>query len=288
MTIQDKENTGTPSDARIGVYLCHCGANIAGVVDIDSLEEFTRSLPGVALVRQYQFMCSEPGQQLIRDDIKEHALNRVVVAACSPLMHEPTFRDAVEEAGMNRYLFQQANVREHCSWVTEDHEKATDKAKAFVSAAVHKALYLEPLESMKVKINPATLVIGGGIAGIQAALNLAEAGKKVYLVEREPSIGGHMAEFDKTFPTLDCAACILTPKMVQVGKNPNIELLSYSEVKEVSGYIGNFEATVVKKSRYVDENTCTGCGECWSECPATVTPKKRTIKIGKRIIKKID
>ncbi len=272
-------------EVRIGVYLCHCGANIAGVVDINSVKEFAKTLPYVVVVRDYKFMCSEPGQELIKTDIKELGLTRVVVAACSPLMHEPTFRTAVEEAGLNRYLFQQANVREHCSWVTEDPDKATEKAKSTVSAAVHKAIYLEPLETTWVDINPNTLVVGGGIAGIQAALDIAEAGHKVYLVEREPSIGGHMAEFDKTFPTLDCAACILTPKMVAVGKNKNIELFTYSEVKEVSGYIGNFEVTILKKARYVDVEKCTGCGACWSECPTSVTPSKRIIKIGEKVIK---
>ncbi len=276
----------TADDIRIGVYVCHCGTNIAGVVDIDDVVKFARTLPHVALARDYHFMCSEPGQELIKQDIREQGLNRIVVAACSPLMHEPTFRAAVEEAGLNRYLFQQANIREHCSWVTEDAHKATEKTKSILSAAVYKAIYLEPLETMKVDINPATLVIGGGIAGIQAALDIADAGKKVYLVERDPSIGGHMAEFDKTFPTLDCAACILTPKMVAVGKNKNIALMTYSEVSEVSGSIGNFEITVRKKPRYVDIDKCTGCGMCWGECPVTITPRRRVVRLGRKVIKK--
>lgn len=282
----NEQNKPDPKEVKIGVYLCHCGANIAGVVDINALKEFAKTLPYVVLVKDYKFMCSDPGQDLIKQDIKTAGLTRVVVAACSPLMHEPTFRAACEEAGLNRYLFQQANVREHCSWVTEDPKAATEKAKAIVSGAVYKAIYLEPLQTTWVDINPNTLIIGGGIAGIQAALDIAQAGKQVYLVEREPSIGGHMAEFDKTFPTLDCAACILTPKMVAVGKSKNIKLFTYSEVKKVSGYIGNFDVTILKKARYVDVDKCTGCGACWSECPTTVTPSKRVIKIGNQIIKK--
>jgi heterodisulfide reductase subunit A len=230
-------------------------------------------------------MCSEPGQELIKKDIKESEIDRVVVAACSPLMHEKTFREACEEAGLNPYLLQIANVREHCSWVTERGPDATEKAKMLVSAAVAKATYLEPLERRKVPVHPDTLIVGGGIAGIQAALNLAEAGKKVYLVEKTPSIGGHMSDFDKTFPTLDCAACILTPKMVAVGKHANVELLTWAEVVGVSGYIGNFKVKIRKKARYVDLTKCNGCGECWGECPSTTVPRKRRVRIENRIIR---
>jgi len=212
-------------------------------------------------------MCSEPGQEMIKKDIKELGLNRVVVASCSPTMHESTFRKACEQAGLNRHLFQMANIREHCSWVTDDREKATEKAKTLVRAAVRRVFFHEPLEVREVPVNPSTLVVGGGIAGIQAALQIANSRHKVYLVEREPSIGGHMIQLDKTFPTLDCSACILTPNMSELGSHPYVELLTYSEVEEVSGYVGNFKAKIRKKARYVDEEKCTGCGVCQEKCP---------------------
>ena len=218
-------------------------------------------------VRNYVFMCSDPGQELIRNDIQEFGLNRAVVAACSPTMHEATFRHVLEEAGINPYLIEIANIREHCSWVTEDKDLATEKAKALLSAAVRRVYYHQPLETRKVAINPATLVVGGGIAGIQAALEIADSGHKVYLVEKTPSIGGHMIQLDKTFPTLDCSSCILTPKMTQVGSHPHIELMSYSRVEEVSGYIGNFKAKIRKKARYVSAEKCNGCGLCQEKCP---------------------
>ena len=188
---------------RIGVYVCGCGSNIAGTVDISSVAEFARGLPSVVMAKDYIYMCSDPGQDMIREDIKNLGLNRVVVASCSPLMHERTFRQVCESAGLNKYLFQMVNIREHCSWITEDHDEATEKAKALVSAAVRRVYYQEPLERRQVPVNPNTLVVGGGIAGIQSALEIAASGHMVYLVEREPSIGGHMAQFDKTFPTLD-------------------------------------------------------------------------------------
>ena len=252
-------------DRRIGVYICYCGANIAATVNVKEVAEFAASLRGVVVARDYMFMCSDPGQELIKNDIKEYGLNRVVVASCSPLLHERTFRRVCRDAGLNPYLFEMANIREHCSWVHED--GATEKAKELVRAAVMRVYYHEPLELMEVPINPNTLIVGGGIAGIQAALDIANAGYKVYLVEREPSIGGHMIQLDKTFPTLDCSACILTPKMSDVGSHPNIELLTHSEVEEISGYIGNFKAKVRKKARYVDEEKCTGCGVCQEKCP---------------------
>jgi heterodisulfide reductase subunit A len=254
-------------EPKIGVYVCHCGSNIAGTVDTAEVARFAQELEGVVVARNYKFMCSDPGQELIKKDIKELGLNRVVVASCSPTMHEPTFRRACQEAGVNPYLFEMANIREQCSWVTEDKEEATEKAKALVSAAVKRVYYHQPLESREVPVNPNTLVVGGGIAGIQAALKIADSEHKVYLVEREPSIGGHMAQLDKTFPTLDCSACILTPKMTQVGSHPYIELLTYSEVEEVSGYIGNFKVRIREKARYVDEELCTGCGLCQTKCP---------------------
>jgi len=254
-------------EPRIGVYVCHCGSNIAGTVDTGEVVRFARELEGVVVARDYKFMCSDPGQEMIKKDIKELGLNRVVVASCSPTMHELTFRRVCQEAGINPYLFEMANIREHVSWVTEDRKEATEKAKALVSAAVKRVYYHQPLEAREVPVNPNTLVVGGGIAGIQAALKVADSGHKVYLVERTPSIGGHMAQLDKTFPTLDCSACILTPKMTQVGSHPYIELLTYSEVEEVSGYIGNFKVRIRRKARYVDEALCTGCGLCQTKCP---------------------
>jgi len=254
-------------EPRIGVYVCHCGSNIAGTVDVAEVARFAGTLDSVVAARDYRFMCSEPGQNLIKEDIKALGLNRICVASCSPTLHEPTFRRVCLEAGINPYLFQMASIREQCSWVTAEHAEATEKAKALVSAAVKRVYYHQPLERREVPINPNTLVVGGGIAGIQAALKIADSGHKVYLVERTPSIGGHMAQLDKTFPTLDCSACILTPKMTQVGSHPNIELMTYSEVSEVSGYIGNFKVKVRKKARYVDQDKCTGCGLCQEKCP---------------------
>jgi len=254
-------------EPRIGVYICHCGSNIAGTVDVAEVSRFAKDLDSVVVARDYKFMCSEPGQNLIKEDIKTAGLNRIVVASCSPKLHEPTFRRVCQDAGVNPYLFQMANIREQCSWVTEDHDGATDKAKALVSAAVRRIYYHNALEVRQVPINPDTLVVGGGIAGIQAALKIADSGNKVYLVERTPSIGGHMAQLDKTFPTLDCSACILTPKMTLVGSHPHIELMTYSEVVEISGYIGNFKVKIRKKARYVDKDKCTGCGLCQEKCP---------------------
>ena len=262
---------------RIGVYVCHCGTNIAGKVDIDEVVEFAKGLDDVTLVREYKFMCSDPGQSLIQKDIEDGLINRVVVASCSPLMHEKTFRNVCTRGGMNEYLFTMANIREQCSWVHVDADKTTDKAKDLIEAAVRRTRLQEPLTKREVPINPRTLVIGGGIAGIQAALDLADAGKKVVLVEKEPSIGGHMAKFDKTFPTLDCSACILTPRMVSVGQHENIELMSWSEVDDIGGYVGNFNVTVRKKARYVDADLCNGCGACWEKCPGTRVPRKGNV-----------
>ncbi len=268
-------------EPRIGVYVCHCGSNIAGTVDVVEVARFAGNLDSVEVARDYKFMCSEPGQNLIEEDIKTLGLNRVVVASCSPTLHEATFRRVCQEAGINSYLFQMASIREQCSWVTEDHAQATEKAKALVSAAVQRIYYHQPLEKREVNINPNTLVVGGGIAGIQAALKIADSGHKVYLVERTPSIGGHMAQLDKTFPTLDCSACILTPKMTLVGSHPNIELMTYSEVSEVSGYIGNFNVKIRKKARYVDKDKCTGCGLCQEKCPWKV-PSEFDLGLGER------
>ena len=266
---------------KIGVYVCHCGTNIARTVDCKAVAEYARHLPNVVVARDYQYTCSDPGQEMIRKDISELGLTRVVVASCSPLMHEPTFRRAVAGAGLNPFLFQMANIREQCSWITEDKELATERAKAIVGAAVMRVTFHEPLEVKKVPVNPDVLIVGGGITGIEAALQIADSGKKVYLVEKEPSIGGYMARFDKTFPTLDCAACILTPKMVSVGQHPNIELLTYSDVTDFSGYVGNFTARIRKRPRYIDEEKCTGCGQCEQKCPLSV-PSEFDCGLGKR------
>jgi heterodisulfide reductase subunit A len=268
---------------KIGVYVCHCGINIAKAVDVEAVAEFASRLPNVKVARNYAYMCSDPGQLLIREDIKNEGLNRVVVASCSPRMHEMTFRKTLAEAGLNPYYLEMANIREHCSWVHEDREKATEKAKRLVFSAVAKARLLEPLYENEVDVEPATLIIGGGIAGIQAALDIADAGFKVYLVEKTPSVGGRMSQLDKTFPTLDCSACILTPKMVDVASHPNIDLMTYSEVEEISGYVGNFDVKVRKKARYVDVDKCTGCGICAQECRlAGRIPSEFDAGIGKR------
>jgi len=255
----------TQPSARIGVYICHCGTNIAGTVDVAALREYAATLPHVVVARDYKYMCSDPGQELIKTDIAENGLNRVVVAACSPHLHEHTFRSACEEAGLNPYLCHMVNIREHDSWVHTG-PAATEKAKDLLRAAVQRVVWNEPLERRQIPIRQSVLVVGGGIAGIHAALTLANAGKKVYLVEREPSIGGHMAMFDKTFPTLDCAACILTPKMTAVKSNPNITLWTYSEVISVEGYVGDFRVQVRRKPRYVIEDLCVGCLECVEAC----------------------
>jgi len=256
----------TNGDLRIGVYICHCGTNISQTVDVHQVAEYAATLPHVVVVREYKYMCSDPGQDLIKQDIQDQKLTNVVVSSCSPLMHEETFRSACEDAGLNRFLFQMSNIREQCSWVHADREKATAKAKRLIAAAVRRVAYHTALVEDEVPVRPEVLVVGAGIAGIEAALRIADSGKKVYLVEKEPSIGGHMAMFDKTFPTLDCAACILTPKMVAVGQHPNIELLTLSEVEEVSGFVGNFKVKVREHARYVTSD-CTGCGECAKVCP---------------------
>ncbi|MGA2446943.1 MAG: CoB--CoM heterodisulfide reductase iron-sulfur subunit A family protein [Opitutaceae bacterium] len=251
---------------RIGFYICHCGTNIAGMVDVQAVAKYVAALPNVVLSRDYKYMCSDPGQEMIVQDIIEHRLNRIVVAACSPLLHEHTFREATRRGGLNPFFFQMVNIREHDSWVHTDRQLATRKAMALSRAAIQRVPLHKPLEVKKVSINPNVLIVGGGIAGIHAALVLANAGKQVYLVERDPTIGGHMAKFDKTFPTLDCAMCVLSPKMAAAGSHPNITLWSYSEVVKVDGYVGNFKVTVRRKPRYVLEDLCTGCQECVEAC----------------------
>jgi heterodisulfide reductase subunit A len=267
----------------VGVYICHCGSNIAGVVNVEELAEWAaETLEGVVVSRDYKFMCSSLGQEMIEEDIKQENLTRVVVGACSPHLHEKTFRRACANAGLNPYLLQMASLREQVSWVTEDKEAANQKAKALIAGAVRRVQLQEELEPSEVPVNPTTLVVGGGIAGIQASIELADAGYPVYLVEREPSIGGHMAQFDKTFPTLDCAACILTPRMSDVDAHPNISLLSYAEVEEVSGYVGNFDVRLRKKPRYVVEEDCTGCGICIEKCPKKVVDEVFEAGLGYR------
>jgi heterodisulfide reductase subunit A len=253
-------------DVRIGFYICHCGSNIAAMVDCPAVAKYVEHLPGVVLSRDYKYMCSDPGQELIQKDIREFKLNRVVVASCSPLLHEHTFRAATAAGGLNPFFFHMVNIREHDSWVHTDKAEATTKAKALARAAIGRVAKHKSLEVKQSPIHPDALVVGGGIAGIHAAMTLANAGKKVFLVEREPSIGGHMAKFDKTFPTLDCAACILTPKMSEVGTHPNITLLTCSEVTKLDGYVGNYTVTVKRKPRYIIEELCTGCQECIAHC----------------------
>ena len=258
---------------KIGVYVCHCGSNIAGTVDVADVAKWAAEKlqrRGVVIARDYKFMCSSLGQELIEKDIKELGLTRVVVAACSPHLHEKTFRNACRNAGLNPYLCELVSIREQDSWVHTDKVAATEKAKAIISGGVERIIWHEPLTPLKVPIHPDTLVVGGGIAGIQAALEIADAGYHVIMVEREPSIGGHMAQFDKTFPTLDCSACILTPKMVDVGNHPNITLLTWAEVTHVDGYVGNFQVTIRQKPRYIDTSLCTGCGICQEKCPKKV------------------
>lgn len=278
----DAKTSGKP---KIGVYVCHCGTNISGTVDVEAVRDWAQKnleSDGVVISRDYKFMCSSLGQELIEKDIQELGLERVVVAACSPHLHEKTFRTAAEKAGLNPYLTELVSIREQVSWVHTDKKAATQKAKSLITGTVKRIAYNEALDKLKVPINADTLVLGGGIAGIQAALEIANAGFHVYLVEREPSIGGHMAQFDKTFPTLDCSACILTPRMVEAGTHPNITLLTWSEVTGVSGFVGNFTVTVQKKARFVDEELCTGCGICIEKCPKKVIDKVFEAGIGYR------
>jgi len=255
---------------RVGVYVCHCGINISAVIDVEKLRDYAATLPNVVIAKDYSFMCSDIGQQMIKDDLVTGDINRVVVAACSPRMHEPTFRTVCKEAGLNQFLFEQANIREHASWVNmKDPEGAYEIAKDHLRMAIAKVRELKPLDVQMVQVEPACLVIGAGIAGMNSALDLGDEGYKVYLVDKSPTIGGHMAQLDKTFPTMDCSSCILTPRMVDVARNENIELMTYSEVVKVDGYVGNFDVRIKKKPHYIDQEACTGCGGCVEVCPIT-------------------
>ncbi|MDD2581534.1 MAG: CoB--CoM heterodisulfide reductase iron-sulfur subunit A family protein, partial [Desulfuromonadaceae bacterium] len=268
--------------SRIGVFICHCGENISRTVDVERVAAEIGMHPGVAFSTDYKYMCSDPGQTLLKKAIQEQKLTHVVVAACSPRMHEKTFRKAVEAAGLNPFLCEMANIREHCSWVHEDREEATVKAIDIVGMMVERVKKNRVLPAITVPVTKRSLIIGGGIAGIQAALDIADCGHEVILVEREPSIGGHMAQLSETFPTLDCSQCIMTPKMVDVANHPNITLHTYSEIELVEGYIGNFQVTIKKKARSVDEGKCTGCGVCMTKCPQKKIPNKFDQNIGMR------
>jgi len=253
---------------RVGVFICHCGNNIAGTVEVAKVAEAARMMPGVAFATTYMYTCSEPGQEEIKEAIKREKLDRVVVAACSPRMHEVTFRRTVEKAGLNRYFFEMANIREHCSWIGEDKELNTNKAIEAIKLAVEKVKQNKPLFPAKFKVNKRVLVIGGGVAGMQAAIDCADGGLDVVLVEKSPSVGGMMARLDKTFPTVDCSICILGPKMVDVSQHEKINLYAYSEIEEIKGYVGNYQIKIRKKATYVDWSKCTGCGACIEKCPS--------------------
>ncbi len=254
---------------RIGVFVCHCGSNIAGVVDVKRVAQELAKHPGVVYSTDYTYMCSDPGQNMVKDAIKKHRLTGVIVAACSPTLHEATFRRAGTSAGMNPYQVEMANVREHCSWVHQgDKENATRKAIKIVRTMVEKAKLDEALAPIAVPLTRRALVVGGGVAGIQAALDIANSGYEVVLVEKSPSIGGHMAQLSETFPTLDCSQCILTPKMVEAAQHPRIRLMTYSEIEDISGYVGNFKVKIRQKAAYVNRDVCTGCGLCIQKCPA--------------------
>ena len=267
---------------RIGVFVCHCGTNIAGTVDVKSVAEALKSEPGVVFSTDYQYMCSQAGQDIIKNAIKEYNLTGIVVCSCSPRMHEATFRKTAKAAGINPYMVEIANIREQCSWVHKEMPIGTEKAIILAKAAVAKVNLNTPLTPGESPVTKRALVIGGGIAGIQTALDIAEAGFPVDIVETKPTIGGKMSQLDKTFPTLDCAACILTPKMVDVAQNENIRIFSYSEVTEVGGFVGNFEVTIKRRARFVKEDICTGCGACTEKCPQKKVPNEFNLGMDNR------
>ena len=269
---------------KTGVFICHCGINIAGTVDVKKVAETLSKYPGVAHSEEYIYMCSDPGQNHIIEAIKEKKLDNVVISCCSPSLHETTFRNACKLAGINPFLCEIANIREQCSWVHKDMEKATEKAIKITRSTVERVRRNEPLEPISVPVTRRALVIGGGIAGIQSALDLANSNFEVILVERSPSIGGHMIQLSETFPTLDCSQCILTPKMVEVSKHPRIKMMTYSEVQEVSGYVGNFKVKILKKPTYVDPDKCTLCDECTKVCPVVASNEFDVGLTGRRAI----
>ena len=268
--------------SRIGVFTCWCGENIARHVDCEKVAAEVACLPGVRVSISYKYMCSDPGQSQIREQIRKERLDGLVVAACSPHMHLKTFRKAAAAEGINPYMVEMANIREHCSWVHHNREQATAKALDLIRLSVGKVRQNKALQPIRVPVTKRALVIGGGVAGIQAALDIADAGHEVVLVEREPSIGGKMAGLSETFPTLDCSQCILTPRMVDVGQHPKIKLYTYSEVEAVDGFVGNFKVTIRKKARYVDIDKCSGCGDCWVKCPVKKIPSEFDSGTGKR------
>ncbi len=267
---------------RIGVFVCWCGSNIAGTVDVQAVSDALQNEPGVVFSTNYQYMCSQAGQDIIKNAIAEHKLTGIVVCSCSPRMHEATFRKTAAAAGLNPYMVEIANIREQCSWVHKDMPTGTEKAIILGKAAVAKVNLNAPLKPGESPVTKRALVIGGGIAGIQTALDIAEAGFPVDIVEKKPTIGGKMAQLDKTFPTLDCAACILTPKMVDVAQNENIRIFSYSEIEEVGGFVGNFDVKIRKKARFVNEDICTGCGICTEKCPQKKVPNEFNLGMDNR------
>ena len=267
---------------RVGVFVCWCGSNIAGTVDVVAVSEALKSEPGVVFSANYQYMCSQAGQEMIKEAIREHKLTGIVVCSCSPRMHEATFRKTAAAAGLNPYRVEIANIREQCSWVHKDMMTGTEKAIILGKAAIAKVNLNAPLTPGESPVAKRALVIGGGIAGIQTALDIADAGFPVDIVEKQPTIGGKMAQLDKTFPTLDCAACILTPKMVDVAQNDKIRIFSYSEVTDVHGFVGNFDVKIKKKARYVKEDVCTGCGACVDKCPMKKVPNEFNLGMDNR------
>ncbi|MCU0822051.1 MAG: CoB--CoM heterodisulfide reductase iron-sulfur subunit A family protein [Spirochaetes bacterium] len=268
--------------SRIGVFICHCGENISATVDTAKVAEAAGNVPGVVYSIDYKYMCSDPGQTLIKKAIEDHKLTGVVVGACSPRMHEPTFRRVCNETGLNGFMCEMANLREHCSWVHEKLPETTEKALDLIKIMIEKVKRNQALFPIKVPVTKTALVIGGGIAGIQASLDIANAGHKVILVERDPSIGGHMSQLSETFPTLDCSQCILTPRMVEVAQHSNITLHTYSEIESVDGFIGNFKVKIRKKARSIDEKLCTGCGLCTQKCPIKKIPSEFNQGLGMR------
>ena len=267
---------------RIGVFVCHCGTNIAGTVDVKAVAEALGKEAGVVVSTEYQYMCSQAGQELIKNAIKEHNLTGLVVCSCSPRMHEATFRKTAEAAGLNSYMVEIANIREQCSWIHKEMPEGTEKAIVIGRAAIAKVHLNAPLKPGESPVVKRALVIGGGIAGMQTALDIADAGFEVDIVETKPTIGGKMTQIDKTFPTLDCAACILTPKMVDCAQNEKINIFSYSEVAAVKGFVGNFNVTIKKKARFVDETKCTGCGICTEKCPQKKVPNEFNLGMNNR------